>query len=442
MSAPLARDQHGSAFELPQDAAFWRVRRHTGGRPSTVLGPDGEPLFVPIMADRHDLHSQGCAAGSLRLEAVDEEYHPVNAPVAFVELIEPRNAPSSNSGHGDLVRSSNESLTRTMEAMQRAQVERERALAQKERAFADAQVASQRMHMELMVALVERLGGGKPQDQVDVLKKHLAFQKALDQSAPRNALPPAAESAEEASNDNQPGWFATIKPLVPVAAMTAQEFAINAFAKGDPEKAAQLRQTIGMFASALGAFGGLAQQQQGNAAPVAPRPGESAAEQQYADPEAEESSEDEESTRPTPPKAVREVYAQLDDDEMSALSDYLDGLDDEQYGDLIARVTLLPALDERTAYMRRLIHRVSSEPSSAAKATASQPPTGISAIPPGLVPVLAGLSPEESQIGLQLLPKLDPRLLQKLTASLLAMPVEQAIATLKQHIADAHRSAA
>src|SRR5262249_1511182 len=32
MMAPLARDQHGNPFELPPEAAFWRVRRHTGGR--------------------------------------------------------------------------------------------------------------------------------------------------------------------------------------------------------------------------------------------------------------------------------------------------------------------------------------------------------------------------------------------------------------------------
>ena len=85
MNFPLARDQQGNPFTLPSDAAYWRVRRHTGGRPSTVLGPDGEPLFVAITSDRGELQAYGCN-GSIRLEAVDGDYRSVRAPVGYVEF--------------------------------------------------------------------------------------------------------------------------------------------------------------------------------------------------------------------------------------------------------------------------------------------------------------------------------------------------------------------
>ena len=101
---PLARDQHGNAFEVPPEAAFWRVKRQTGGRPSRVLGPDNEPLYIPIGGDRLDLHASGCS-GSLRLEAVDGDYHPVEAPVAYVEVASneasaPRNAAATDGNAG------------------------------------------------------------------------------------------------------------------------------------------------------------------------------------------------------------------------------------------------------------------------------------------------------------------------------------------------------
>ena len=222
---PLARDQHGISFDVPPDAAFWRVRRHTGGRPSTVLGPDGEPLFIPIAGDRADLREGGCN-GSLRLEAVDAEHKSVNAPVAFVELVASDDVAAKNTapseGLTDLVRMSFDSVTRTMEAMQRAQVERERALADKERKVTDAQVEMQRTHVQLMIALLERAGGGKPQDPMTVVRQQLAIKKALDEqsslSEHRNAdLLLASEATSEGGDNGLPNWLNVVLTAAPAA---------------------------------------------------------------------------------------------------------------------------------------------------------------------------------------------------------------------------------
>ncbi len=149
-------------------------------------GPDKEPLYIPIGGDRLDLHANGCS-GSLRLEAVDGDYHPVEAPVAYVE-VSSNEAPAARNvaptdGQADLVRSSLESMTRVMEAMQRAQIERERAIADRERAVTEAQVANNRSNVELMIALIDRATGGKPQDPVTVLEQHVKLQKVIERQA-------------------------------------------------------------------------------------------------------------------------------------------------------------------------------------------------------------------------------------------------------------------
>jgi hypothetical protein len=219
MFTPLARDQHGNTFEVPSEAVYWRVRRHTGGRPSTVLGPDGEPLFIPIHGDKPDLVANGCT-GSLRLEAVNADFRSLDAPVAFVELGSgadiARNA-SAADGNADLVRVGFESLTRTVEAMQRAQVERERANAIERKAFADAQIAAQRMNTELVIALAERIGGGKPQDALSAMKEHAAIQRVLEQGTQRNAgLLPAPTTIVAAEDSGLPKWLIGLLPVVPV----------------------------------------------------------------------------------------------------------------------------------------------------------------------------------------------------------------------------------
>src|SRR5262249_37689882 len=145
-----------------------------------------------------------------------------------------------------------------MEAMQRAQVERERALAQKERALTDAQVAAQRMHVELMIALIERTTGGKPQDPITVLKQQLAFQKALDGTRNAGVLPPPAAGSDDepAPAEKESSWLDKIQPFMPVAAMGAQQLVIDALAKNDPTKAEQMHRAAGSWARAFAAMEG------------------------------------------------------------------------------------------------------------------------------------------------------------------------------------------
>ena len=249
---PLARDQHGNPFDVPPEAAFWRVRRQTGGRPSNVLGPDNEPLYIPIGGDRLDLHGNGCS-GSLRLEAVDGDYTPVDAPVAYVEIAASERAVARNAsasdGNADLVRTSFDSMTRTMEAMQRAQVERERALAEKERAVTDAQVAMQRNHVEIVIALLDRATGGKPQDPVAVLEQHVKLQKVIERQVPRNAGLLMAPASDENQEGGKPHWMASILPLTPlVTQMVAKMFGSS------EKKAADMARNAGNIANAVGAI--------------------------------------------------------------------------------------------------------------------------------------------------------------------------------------------
>ena len=170
----------------------------------------------------------------------------MNAPVAVVELGDDTpSRPAPANDNSDLVRSSVESLTRTMEAMQRAQVERERTLAQKERSFADAQVARDRMFTDLLIALLDRSTNGKPQDPLSVLRQQLAFQKALDNDAGRRnaavVVPEPVEEEPAEEGDKMPKWLAGALPFMPMVATGIQEFVVHSVAKGDPTKAERLR---------------------------------------------------------------------------------------------------------------------------------------------------------------------------------------------------------
>jgi hypothetical protein len=81
---PLARDEDGNAIEIPPEAACWRVRRHTGGRPRLVLDVNKQPMQLPLsytLADLEDILSPG----AYRLDLVDargETMH-LTVPVAI-----------------------------------------------------------------------------------------------------------------------------------------------------------------------------------------------------------------------------------------------------------------------------------------------------------------------------------------------------------------------
>jgi hypothetical protein len=416
MTFPLARDQNGNSFPLPPEAEFWRVRRQTGGRPSTVLGPDGEPLFVVLTSDKPDLRSYGCN-GSIRLEAVDRNHKPVNAPVAVVELGDetvPRSLPATD--NADLVRGSVEALTRTMEAMQRAQVERERTLAQKERALADSQVARDRMFADLLIALLERSGNGRPQDPVAVLKQQLAFQKTLEhETGRRNAQFVVPEIKPD--DGKPPTWLDRAMPFAPLVATGIQEMVVKSIANDDPAKAERLRDDFKRWAQIAGQMAG-------------------APPQQFSAPVGEE--DEVSNTRPTPSKPVRQLMAMLEDDEATAFDEFLDRLSHDQHAQLETFVESLGSIENRVTWARSLLSGEAPQPAEEA------PPPAVAAsrladVPPQLASVLMQLSDDDKIVASQIVAVLDRGTLQSLTDRLIAMPPETALQTIRNAINDARR---
>jgi hypothetical protein len=79
-NAPLARDSDGNPFELPDGAAYWRVRRQTGGRPRKVLGVDRQPLRVPLEMTAEELEDV-LGPSSYLLDLHDQAHNSLNVTV-------------------------------------------------------------------------------------------------------------------------------------------------------------------------------------------------------------------------------------------------------------------------------------------------------------------------------------------------------------------------
>src|SRR5579864_7207994 len=100
ITAPLARNQKGETFDLPDKANEWEVRVYTGGRPTPFETSSGEKLFVPIMCGEDSLRDYGCS-GPISLLAVDAQRKPVGAPAAFIDLGSPNGKETARNGHSD-----------------------------------------------------------------------------------------------------------------------------------------------------------------------------------------------------------------------------------------------------------------------------------------------------------------------------------------------------
>jgi len=77
---PLARDEHGRQLRVPAEAAHWRVRRHTRGRPRNVTGADRQPLRLPLDFTESDLEAM-FGAGTYRLDLCDAAGDPLGVTV-------------------------------------------------------------------------------------------------------------------------------------------------------------------------------------------------------------------------------------------------------------------------------------------------------------------------------------------------------------------------
>lgn len=89
---PLARGPNGRPLRVPLEAAFWRVRRHTRGRPRNVIGADRKPVELPLDVTEDDLEAM-FGSGTYRLDLYDAQGEPldVTATVALGDP-EPANA--------------------------------------------------------------------------------------------------------------------------------------------------------------------------------------------------------------------------------------------------------------------------------------------------------------------------------------------------------------
>lgn len=67
---PLARDSQGNLISIPDGTAAWCLKRETGGRPRTILGPDRQPARFQLDITRDDLETM-LGAGTYRVYALD-----------------------------------------------------------------------------------------------------------------------------------------------------------------------------------------------------------------------------------------------------------------------------------------------------------------------------------------------------------------------------------
>jgi hypothetical protein len=84
----LAFNINGEAFEVPANAAAWRVRRmRNKGAPEVVYGRDGLPLVVPISAQMEELRAEIDTTGRYRLDLIDADSKTITgAPSGYVQV--------------------------------------------------------------------------------------------------------------------------------------------------------------------------------------------------------------------------------------------------------------------------------------------------------------------------------------------------------------------
>lgn len=79
----LAFNINGDPFDVPANAAGWRVRRmKQKGAPEVVYGRNGLPLVLPIEADLDDVRQETGVPGRYRLDPVDEGNRPITGAAA------------------------------------------------------------------------------------------------------------------------------------------------------------------------------------------------------------------------------------------------------------------------------------------------------------------------------------------------------------------------
>lgn len=81
-TAPLARDPDGRPIPLPDGAAAWRIRRHTGGRPKLHLDASKQPMLFPLHYNISDAE-EILPPGTYRLDLIDAKGDALEITVAI-----------------------------------------------------------------------------------------------------------------------------------------------------------------------------------------------------------------------------------------------------------------------------------------------------------------------------------------------------------------------
>src|SRR5262245_39366839 len=100
ITSELAFNINGDPFDVPPNAAGWRVRKmkHKGA-PEVAYGRNGQPLMLPLEADVDDLRAEVTSSGRYRLDPLDESNKPIEgAPAAYVYVHDLAPAPLAPSG--------------------------------------------------------------------------------------------------------------------------------------------------------------------------------------------------------------------------------------------------------------------------------------------------------------------------------------------------------
>jgi len=151
--------------------------------------------------------------------------------------------------------------------------------------------------------------------------------------------------------------------------------------------------------------------------------------------------------RPTLSKPLRELMAQLDDEDAARFDTYLDYVDAPGFARLAQEVETMGGEEARIAWIRGVLHNFEqhrpADGPSAVASTVSPAPAPSAAVlpdvPASLIPILLQLSPEERAMSVQLVATLDTNTLEKFAAQLTAMPAAKALATVRRALDEAQR---
>jgi hypothetical protein len=235
-TCPLARDEDGSAIELPSGATAWRVRRQTGGRPRIVLGVDKQPMQVPLgytIVDLEDI----LAPGAYRLDVVDAKGEPLGLTIA-ISIGQLRNA-------DDSPENDNAEPVAISAMLPTSGSETRLVLEANVRATQMAFLHNQKT-LELGLRMAESLRDGvrvMAEAQADWIKS-MASARGFFRNAPPLPPPPAAEPVDDDEGDDDEdedapppaaaSWVEAITPIVGIVTQHVVQAVMSHGKKASP----------------------------------------------------------------------------------------------------------------------------------------------------------------------------------------------------------------